>query len=165
MTAFGRAVHIGGGSGTWAKCILTLPFVPVPCSYSVFYHGQGHGARQKGESIVGRKRKQLNYWESGKRAVEPGERFARIGGSLLRNPAFLKLPYSARFLYIAMVESCQGKPEFTFTLSDFTSCGYTCQTFARAKDSLIQGGFIEIVESGWATRTPNKYRFSEKWKV
>ncbi len=110
-----------------------------------------------------RKLKQLNPWETGKTPAQ-GEHFTRIGKSLLRHPAFTALNSSARLLYICMVEACAGKREFTFTVSDYKACGFAKNTFLRAKEELIQGGFIVVIELGRTTRTPNKYAFSDRWK-
>ncbi len=40
----------------------------------------------------------------------------------------------------------------------------TKPTFFRARDELIQHGFIEIVHNNRNLRKANEYCFSEKWK-
>lgn len=111
---------------------------------------------------MGRHKKRLAFWESGQ--DQDGEHFARIGKSLLRHEAFKALGASARLLYICMVEACAGEREFTFTVADYKACGFAMNTFLRAKEELIQAGFITVIESGRTTRTPNKYAFSNEWK-
>lgn len=39
------------------------------------------------------------------------------------------------------------------------------RTFRNDIDTLIELGFIKLVQSGWNTRTVNIYGFSSKWKL
>ena len=112
---------------------------------------------------MARKRRKLNQWETGK-PEEIGEHFGRVSKSLLRHPSFIALGFSARLLYLCMVEACAGKPEFTFTAADYKACGVPKNTFLRAKKELIDGGFIRVICCGKTTRQPSKYAFSYEWQ-
>ena len=105
----------------------------------------------------------LNPWET----LEPGGRshYHRIARDLMQCEKFKELGYSARYLYICMVEACAGKRQFRFTHRDYVAFGIEEKTFFRAREELIQAGFLRLTESGRSTRTPNLYEWRLDWKT
>lgn len=104
----------------------------------------------------------LNAWETVDAKQEC--HYVRLSKSLLQSEAFKELGYSARCLYVAMTEACAGKRQFRFTRSDYLAYGIDKMTFFRARDELVQAGFLKVVSSGKTTRKPNVYEWSLDWK-
>lgn len=74
-----------------------------------------------------------------------------------------KLSPTARALYEDMAYQAAGKREFTYPRSVYEQlCGKAA--FYTARQELIQGGYLEVVENNSNVRKPNVYRFSDKWK-
>ena len=77
---------------------------------------------------------------------------------------FQSLSAGARLLYMSMAMEAAGKIEFEFPLSVAVNHGFSESSFRRYAKELINAEFITS-NSGRATREPNRYRFTEKWKV
>ena len=101
-----------------------------------------------------------SFWET----PNPNARqFGRLYPDLDKHPSFTALNFSARCLYLSMIQASAGKREFHFTVSEYKSRGWNATTFTRARDELVAAGFIEFARRGKTTRQPNIYRFSAKW--
>lgn len=92
------------------------------------------------------------------------KRFIQIGTSLLHSPKFQKLSIAARYLYFCMAMDAAGKFGFSFSKCDSLRYGFSYSTFLRAKNDLIESGFIRITQNGRISRTPNRYVFVLTWK-
>lgn len=115
---------------------------------------------------MGRKRKQpIQPWLA-PAETEP-KNFARLYDTTLKHPAFIKLPYSAKHLLSCMFQASAGKREFHLAEKEYRQYGFNPETFHKAKEKLIEAGFIKIAKGGRTTRTPNVYAFrdSTEWKV
>lgn len=100
---------------------------------------------------------------------------AAIYASMINSKAWIKLSKNARLLYMYMKLQLFGQkpikdhPEhdfvFTWGMASKVYRLYTNQTrFRNDLGELTALGFIETVEKGKTTRTPNIYRFSDKWR-
>ena len=106
----------------------------------------------------------------------PGSRvFASIYIPMMQSKAWANLKNGARVLYLYMKAQYRGQknladhPEIDFEFSQGLAKNvyhlYTnMEQFRKDRDSLIENGFIEVVENGRFTRTRNIYRFSDKWQ-
>ena len=112
---------------------------------------------------MSRKRKTIEGWLCYKNENPVGQTFIRLTNDLIKSPKFLGLKPLSQLLYIHMCMAAAGKIDFIFPYEAYKD---VCSKggFAKAETELMQKGFIEKVESGRFTRTPNKYRFSFKWK-
>lgn len=109
-----------------------------------------------------RKKGELNYWETAKDG-EPDKPFSRIGKSFIEHPKVKDLNHLAFRIYMCMCVKCKGNSEFEFTYSDYS--GFASKGgFLKAKDELIEKGFIEEIQNNANLRQPNLYRFSSLWK-
>ena len=108
---------------------------------------------------------------------------ANIYESMLTHPAFLALTKNQRLLYVCCKAQYYGKrkpgrdhPEimelqaenlFYFSRHDAMKYGLTKGNsnaeFYKDMAALEQGGFIETVVSGRATKSKSVYRFSDRW--
>ena len=109
-----------------------------------------------------RRRKPLPPWAT---ATEDGieRRFIQIGGTLLSSEAYQRLSANAARIYFHMMFESGGKIEFEMPFGKYKKIMWR-DAFQRAKNELIEAGFIELSESGANLRKPNVYRFSKKWK-
>lgn len=89
--------------------------------------------------------------------------YIRIGSSLLHHEAMMKLPSNAFRLYVYMTLECRGYQDFTMPHSRYKKF-MSKPTFIKARDDLVQAGFIEITEKNGNLRKPNKYRFSKRYR-
>lgn len=85
--------------------------------------------------------------------------YARVFCDLFDSPQFQALTPTARLLYIDMSIRCGGQDDFTFPRRSYNT-RYSPAVFKRAKDQLVQAGFI--------TETPyykqdTLYRISSDW--
>lgn len=87
--------------------------------------------------------------------------FARVFDTLLKHKAYISLPFSARQLYIVMLQASAGSKTFHLSESEFKSYGFSVKAFHNAKNKLIQANFITIKTSGRLTRTANTYEFKD----
>jgi len=88
--------------------------------------------------------------------------FIQIYHDLLINKTFLKLNNSSKVLYFYMYDYSNGSQEFEFPYSIYSKI-MTKNTFQSCIKELSENGFIEVIENGKSTRTPNKYKFINKW--
>ena len=101
--------------------------------------------------------------------------YASIYIPMLQSRAYKRLSNRARTLYTFMKAQYRGAKnisehtdqEFYFNWS-MASTVYGLYTNKKAFyddiKSLIENGFIEVVENGKTTRTRSIYRYSDKWK-
>lgn len=92
-------------------------------------------------------------------------RHLRITHSMLESKAWKELSVHSIALYIHM------KAKFNYDNENNISFTYaegqqlmTEQTFSKSLDQLNDLGFIKVIKSGWTTRTPSIYGFSDQWK-
>ena len=112
---------------------------------------------------MSRKRPKIEGWLCYENDNPVGQTYIRLTSDLMRNEKFKSMGLLAQMIYLHMCLTAAGKRDFIFpyeAYKDICSKG----GFAKAEVELIQKGFIEKVESGRFTRTPNKYRFSFRWK-
>jgi len=79
------------------------------------------------------------------------------------HPKMRKLGANALKLYLYMKLESGGKTVFEFPITVYTRY-MTKRTFLRAKDELVEAGFIELDEDNSHNKLANKYRFSTRWK-
>lgn len=106
---------------------------------------------------------EIKPWLSARANCREG-RFIQVGNSLLLNRKFQELTQGARFTYQCMAMESGGRVNFTFQKSSAAKYGITESTLSRHIKELTSSGFIEIEESGRYTRTPNRYKFSFRWR-
>ena len=109
---------------------------------------------------MSRKKKELEFWLY---YEDPKTRFIRLGADLVNSKKFCKMSNGAQLIYIRMALFACGKSSFTFPFSVWQSF-ISKSAFSRAKQELIQNGFIRLTENGSNTRTPNRYEFCSDWK-
>lgn len=112
---------------------------------------------------MSKKRRPIEGWLCVNNTDAIGQTYIRLTSDLLRDQRFTALPHLAQLVYLHMCMAAAGRIEFMFPYSVY-SCFCSKGGFAKAEKALVNGGFIEKVESGRTTREPNKYRFSVKWK-
>lgn len=111
-------------------------------------------------------RKKQYKWPPWKSAAASGieKRFVQLAGSQLESFRTKGLSGSAFKLYVYMLlESC-GKKEFTFPHSTYKEL-MAKPTFEKAKQELINKGYIEIKQNNANLRKPNVYEFTHKWQL
>ena len=91
------------------------------------------------------------------------ERYIRLGNSLMKCSAFKELSSTAKLVWIYMLLESGGQREFEFSASVYTAL-MDKKTFLKARNELIEAGFIEIKQNNAHVRKANVYAFSEKWK-
>lgn len=102
-------------------------------------------------------------WLSAKADCREG-RFCQVGNSLMFSPAFHELTAGARYLYLCMCMESGGRRDFRFPLTSAKKYGISSSSFRRQVDELVKAHFVQIVEKGRNTRTPNGYSFVFEWK-
>lgn len=102
-------------------------------------------------------------WASASIAGEE-KRFIRIGASIMEHPAMLRLPHTAFRVYVEMLKESKGYIEFEMPRHVYTRF-ISKDGFAKAVRDLEEAGFIIVSEHNAHRKMPNKYRFSEGWKV
>lgn len=90
--------------------------------------------------------------------------FVQIYHDLLMNENFLKLNKSTQVLYFYMNDYSNGSREFEFPYSIYKKV-VSKGTFHSSIKELTEKGFIEVIENGKNTRTPNKYKFTNNWYI
>lgn len=106
-------------------------------------------------------RKKLPFYKKESPAGTNHKNYARVDDTLLKNKAFIKLPYSAKHLLICMFQASAGKREFHLADSEYRQYGFNNTTFHYAKEKLIEAGFIKIVRNGKNNRKPNIYAIND----
>ena len=113
---------------------------------------------------LARKKIPLNFWETAGDGLSD-KSYCRLGQSLFTSRAFAELPAGAKLLYVEMVSAAAGKRDFTFSCGDYERRGLSKCAVRKNIPILEKAGFIEVTEKGWTQRKPNKYRFSQKWRM
>ena len=102
-------------------------------------------------------------------------KFLKICHDMMDSCAWKALSRSAKCLYIEMKARYTAKYsngqfiadnslDVSFPASKAKELYSDLRTFRADIDALIDCGFIDLVSSGWNTRTANIYGFSERWK-
>lgn len=91
--------------------------------------------------------------------------FSQFGLSLFKAKQFQALPLPVQKVYLCMILSAAGKPEFTFSRKTADDFGIAQSTLRRGVERLIADGFILCTERNQNLRQPNRYRFSTAWKL
>ena len=112
---------------------------------------------------MSKKRPKIEGWLCYKNDSPTGQTYIRLTSDLMNCDRFLNLNPLTQIIYLQMCLAAVGKIEFIFPHAKYRKL---CSKggFAKAEAELISNGFIEKLESGRFTRTPNKYRFSFRWK-
>lgn len=105
-------------------------------------------------------------------------RHININYQLLMSPSFLSCSNNARLLYICMRTEQYGVNENQHPYKDNTKFVFTAkqydekyhittnkQSFIKARDELIEKGFIKCIEDNSHIRKANIYQYSDDWKV
>lgn len=109
-----------------------------------------------------RKKTPFAPWETTKiDGIE--QRYFRMGASFMASEIVRGLSSSAFKIYCYMRIESAGKKEFRFPHCKYQSF-MSKPTFFKARDELVEKGFIEIAQNNRNLRQANVYRFSEKWK-
>ena len=104
----------------------------------------------------------FNPWQTCKENGKE-ERYIRLGNSQLLHPSMIGLSDKAKVIYMYMLLESGGKKEFCFPRSKYKKiCGN--DAFQRAKDELINKGFIKEKQNNANLRKPNVYEFLADWK-
>lgn len=91
------------------------------------------------------------------------QRYVRLGNTQLMHVAVMELSDKAYRIYIHMLLESAGQRTFTFPRSKYKPfCGNT--SFQRAKNELIEKGFIREIQCNKNLRKPNEYEFLGDWK-
>lgn len=91
------------------------------------------------------------------------KRYIRIGNSLMLSKVYQMLSNSAKVIYSYMLLESGSNREFEFTASIYLKL-MSRDTFFKARNELIEKGFIEIKQNNANIRKANVYAFSEAWK-
>lgn len=110
-----------------------------------------------------KRKTKFKIWESAKANCDDG-RFMRMSNSLMLHPTTMSLSGSAYKVLGYMILESAGKRVFEFPRKKWRNF-MSNSTFQSAKNELIKKGYIELLESGRITKTPNLYRFSSGWKT
>ncbi len=102
-------------------------------------------------------------WESMKDNGDEA-RYIRAGNSQLLHPQTLNLNHAAFRVYHYMRLESAGKRVFKFPKSKYIKF-ISADGFNKAKQELIEAGFVDEVENNANLRKANVYQFSERWKV
>lgn len=101
--------------------------------------------------------------------------FTKICDDMIDSPAWQALNRSQRYLYIELKKKYKAKysdgmlvhdnaDNISMPAAEAKKLYSNLCTFRADIDQLIECGFINLVESGWTTRTVNIYGFSDRWK-
>lgn len=113
---------------------------------------------------MARKKTTLKEWETA--YIDPSKEkyWCSHGSSLEDSEQVSKLSHPAYRLLSIMLRACAGKQEFTCSQGFAKKRGLPPSTFEKAKNELIEKGFIKKVESGKLTRTPSRFMWLNDWK-
>jgi len=102
------------------------------------------------------------YKSMGKEQKKKNNSFVGLPHCLLMDNVILSLKPTTFKILVYMHDYSNGEQEFTFPKSIYTKIT-TAETFKKAKEELIEKGFIEEIANGKNTRTESIYRFTDKW--
>ena len=92
------------------------------------------------------------------------DKHIRLTEDMMLNPNYLKLSSSAKEVYSYMKLWACGEIEFNYAIS--LALKYTSRnTFIKAKNELLEKGFIELVSGNKFAHIPNRYKFSTNWQI
>lgn len=102
-------------------------------------------------------------------------KFIKVCEDMMDSLAWQELNRSQRYLYIEFkrkytartvngVVAEDNSRNISIPASEARKLYGNLETFRGDIDALIERGFIDLVHSGWNTRTANIYGFSERWK-
>lgn len=91
------------------------------------------------------------------------KRYFRLGATLLASQAMLTLSPSAFKVLCYMKIESAGSRKFTYPHAKYRVF-MSKPTFYKARDELIEHGFIDIVQNNKNLRKANVYMFSDRWK-
>jgi hypothetical protein len=91
------------------------------------------------------------------------DKHLRLTNDMLISQNFMSLSNSAKVVYVYMKLWACGKDEFQYPKS-LAEKYMNGKTFLKAKDELIEKGFIDFVSGNKFAHIPNTYKFSCKWK-
>ena len=91
--------------------------------------------------------------------------YIRTTDYMIRHKTWISLSAQGKELYHIMRYMAKGKEEFEFSASLASMFGMDGKTFRRARDNLVEFGFIDYLNKLTAKykRETGKYRFSNKW--
>lgn len=102
-------------------------------------------------------------WETQKvNGVE--KRYFRMGATLMASEPMRSLSPSAFKVYCYMRIESAGNRSFKFPHTKYRFY-MSKPTFQKAKQELIDKGFIDVIQNNKNIRKPNIYAFSERWKA
>lgn len=108
---------------------------------------------------MGRKKAPFKNYE-GKKS---NDKHIRLTADMMTNQKFLDLSNSSKVLYMYMKLWALGNEEFEY--AETLSNKYMSKaTFYKARDELIDSGFIKIIATNKFAHIPNKYKFSFNWR-
>ena len=90
------------------------------------------------------------------------DKHIRLTSSMLLSDNYLSLSNSAKVVYNYMKLWACGETIFQYPKSNAKKY-MTEKTFLKAKDELIEKGFIEFISGNRYAHLPNTYKFSNKW--
>jgi len=90
------------------------------------------------------------------------ERYVSVTETMMLHDNFISLSSSATKLYLYMKYWSCGKEEITYS-SSLAEKYMTKPTFIKARNELVDKGFIKYLECGRFSRTPNIYKFISDW--
>ena len=90
------------------------------------------------------------------------KRYIRLGATKAARMG--NLSDAAYRIFICMMMEAGGKEDFVFPRSKYRTYSGN-DKFLRARQELIDKGFLEVVQNNANLRRPNVYRFSDKWKL
>lgn len=112
---------------------------------------------------MGKRKQKIPIWlHNPRNDTSTNPKFIRVYHDLMLNKNFMSLKKSSKLVYFYMLDYSVGNREFEFPHSIYSKIA-SRQTFQESIKELTENGFIEIIECGQNTRTPNKYQFSSKW--
>lgn len=104
----------------------------------------------------------FEQWETTK-ADGIEKRYIRLGATLLASEKMRSLSPSAFKIYCYMRIESGGNRSFKFPHAKY--CSYMSKpTFIKARQELVDKGFIEIIQNNGNLRKANIYAFSDRWK-
>lgn len=93
------------------------------------------------------------------------DRHVRITGDMVSSGAWIDLKATSVKLYISLKLRYNGSDEdIEFPYTEAEKIGISKNCIKGCFDDLIKCGFIECTWNGKATRTPNRYKLSDKWQ-
>lgn len=116
---------------------------------------------------MARKQRKANFepFES----ISANSKYVRITKSMTTAAAWKALTTHAKMLYIYMkLEKYNGKPDerdISFTYEEAKEMlNMEPRTFTKARDSLIENGFLDLIEHWPYSSKPSIYGFSSRWQ-